>query len=87
MRITEMQIVNAVASANIDLKSAREAGRLRLVTYLPETAGLQTHLYKHSQVLRESAVTAFSPAPRDAGGRAAVEGETMNVRRAIAPGI
>jgi circadian clock protein KaiC len=75
---SEMQIINAVASANIDLESPREAGRLRLVTYLPETAGLETHLYKHIQVLREfkpdhMIIDSISPISRMASRRAVFE--------------
>ena len=75
---SETQIVNAVASAGIDLNAGRDAGLLRLITYLPETAGLETHLYHHVQVLREfqpdhMIIDSISPISRMASRRAVFE--------------
>ncbi|MBD3314881.1 MAG: circadian clock protein KaiC [Chitinivibrionales bacterium] len=75
---SQTQIVNAVASANIKLTAAGEAGLLKLITYLPETAGLETHLYHHVQVLREfrpdhMIIDSISPISRMASRRAVFE--------------
>jgi len=72
------QIVASTASAGIDLQSHIDSGNLRLITHLPETAGLETHLYHHVQELRSFSpdhviVDSITPIGRMADQRAVFE--------------